>query len=148
MRRVLRSQSDYRSTLMRNQLTSLVLYEVITTREGKARELVQFANRFFNRVKSGDLNAKRLAHEVLFDLNAVKKVFEEILPRFSEKDTTYVGTVKVAPRRGDTAAQRAVVLLAETKIESKTTPKKTDTAKTPGAVKTAKPAKTKVAKKS
>lgn len=130
MQRVLRSQADFRSTISRNQLTSLILFESITTRTGKAKSLVAFANRFFNRIKAGDLNAKKLAHQVLLDENAIKKVFEEILPRFDATETNFLRTLRVAPRRGDSAEQRLVMLTKTLQVSAKPAPKakKTDKA--------------------
>lgn len=111
MQRVLRSQHDYRQTILRNQLTSLVLFEAITTTKAKGKQLMPFVNRFFNRVKPADLNAKRLAHETLLDHNAVKKVFEEILPRFKAAETTFIREYKVMPRRGDNSPQIMIALV-------------------------------------
>lgn len=111
MQRVLRSQADFRSTILRNQLTSLVLFEAITTTKAKAGHLSPFVNRFFNRVKAGDLSAKKLAHQTLLDPNAVKKVFEEILPRFAKSETNFVREYKVMPRRGDNSPQALVALI-------------------------------------
>lgn len=128
MQRVLRSQADFRSTLLRNQLTSLVLFEAITTTRAKAKLLLPFANRFFNRVKAADMNAKRLAHQTLLDANAVKKVFEEILPRYTAGDSTFTKEYKVMPRRGDNAEQ-VMVSLAKTLTVSE--PKKTKEADKP-----------------
>lgn len=111
MQRVLRSQADFRSTLLRNQLTSLVLFEAITTTGAKAKQLIPFVNRFFNRVKTADMNATRLANQTLLDPNAVKKVFEEVLPRFSEGETNFVREYKVMPRRGDNSPQTMVAFI-------------------------------------
>jgi large subunit ribosomal protein L17 len=118
MRRVIRAQSDFRQTQLRNQLTSLVLYESVTTTLSKAQELVPFANRFFNKVRAAGLNEKKLAHATLFDANAIAKVFEEILPRYAKKETTFVRGVKTAPRKGDAAAQMIVTLLSPLKAKA------------------------------
>ena len=115
MLRNLRAKADYKQTILRNQLTSLVLYEVIETTQAKAGALEPFANHFFNKVKDADLSAKKLAHATLFDVNAVKKVFEEILPRFKSGETTFVKVLNCAPRRGDSAAM-AIVALTKTLV--------------------------------
>ncbi len=129
MHRIIRAQSDYKSTLLRNQLTSLVLYEAITTTESKAKALSAYANHFFNKVRGADLTAKKLAHATLLDKNAIKKVFEEVLPRFKNEETTFVKSIKAFPRRGDNAAQRMVLLTATLKIEEPKKEAKTAKAK-------------------
>lgn len=117
MWRVLRSQSDFAKTTLRNQLTSLILYEAITTGRLNGKSLVSFADRFFHKVKADDLLARKYAHSVLLDKNAVKKVFEDILPRYELDATNYVRSLSTAPRRGDNAKQLAVMLIKEAKIE-------------------------------
>lgn len=111
MRRVLRAQHDFKSTTLRNQLTSLVTYEVITTTTLKAKQLVAFANHFFNKAKIGDLPAKKLAHQTLKGDIAVKKTYEEVLPRYEKGATTFVRMLRTTPRRGDNAQMSMVLLL-------------------------------------
>lgn len=119
MQRVLRSQADFKTTLLRNQLTSLVTYEAITTTAAKAIELEAYANRFFNRVKTADFLAKRLAHQTLLTKISVQKLFEEILPRFEADTTTFVTKHQIAPRRGDSAKQAMVSLQKLLKVDNK-----------------------------
>ncbi|HUD20454.1 MAG TPA: 50S ribosomal protein L17 [Candidatus Saccharimonadales bacterium] len=120
MLRNTRAQADYKTVLLRNQLTSLVLFESITTTAAKARVLVTYANRFYSRVKDADLTAKRYAHETLLDKNAVKKMFEEILPRYKSGETTFVRTFRLLPRKGDSAEMMMVSLIRPLVIEEKT----------------------------
>lgn len=108
MLRLLRAKEDYQRTILRNQLTSLVLYENLTTTTAKAKRLVPFANRFLHRVKLGDPLAKRLSHETLLDKNATKKIFEELLPRFKSGETNFIRITSIMPRKGDNAKQSLV----------------------------------------
>ena len=126
MKRVLRSRHDFQATTLRNQLTSLVLYEVIVTTRTQAKALEAFANHFFNVVKSGDLTAKKHAHQTLLEPNAVKKVFEEILPRYTGAVTTFVRSLAATPRSGDNAPRRAVMLIEGIKVESSTAARAAD----------------------
>ena len=118
MQRVLRAQSDFSNTTLRNQLTSLVLYEAITTSRLNGKLLVSFADRFFNTIKTKDLSAYKTAHSTLLNKNAIKKVFEDILPRYESEATNYVKSLNSTPRRGDNAKQLAVMLIREAKIEA------------------------------
>lgn len=124
MQRVLRSQADFRTTLLRNQLTSFVLYETITTTGAKAAQFVPFANHFFNRIKTKDLISQRLAHQTLLNKSAVKKVFEEILPRYTSSETTFVTTHRLTPRKGDGASQTLVALTKLLTVEKSAKAKK------------------------
>lgn len=117
MKRTLRAQSDFHTTLLRNQLTSLVLFESVTTTKAKAKQLVPFADHFFNRVRSGDVNAKRLANQTLLDANTAVKVFEEILPRYRPDETTFVRHFRVIPRHGDSAEMMMVTLIKPLQVK-------------------------------
>jgi len=130
MKRVVRAHSDFLSTQLRNQLTSLVLYESVTTTSANAKNLLPFANKFFNKVKGADLNAKKVAFATLFDKKAIAKVFEEILPRYKKEDTTFVRSLRMGPRKGDNAPQTLVSLIAPlTVAATKTATKKPSTKK-------------------
>lgn len=137
MYRVVRALSDFQQTELRNQLTSLVLYEAVTTTSAKARSLVPFSNRFFNKVRSNDLGAKKLAHSTLLDKKAIAKVFEEILPRYKSNETTFVRSLKAASRKGDNAPQTMVALIVPLKVET-TKAKTTKASKNPEPTKASK----------
>ncbi len=149
MKRLLRSRSDFNQTILRNQLTSLVLFEALTLKRAQAKRLESTANVFFNRLKSADLGARKYAHQTLLDKLAVKKVFEELLPRFNKNDTTFVRTISMNPRRGDNAPQTLVALtkqLDANQVEKKNeTPTEAKTMSTDAKTQTKKPLAKKVA---
>lgn len=132
MKRNLRAQADYKVSLLRNQLTSLVLFESITTTKKKAKELIPYANHFFNRIKSTDFNSKRLAAKTMFDANAVKKIFEEIMPRYKDSETTFVRHYKVMPRKGDSAEMVMISLIRPLEIKKESKKVNTDPDNTKG----------------
>lgn len=111
MKRNLRAKADYKVSLLRNQLTSLIIFESVTTTKKMAKDLIPYANHFFNKVRPANFNAKRLAAKTMFDLNALKKTFEEILPRYSDTETTFVRHYRVMPRKGDSAEMTMVSLI-------------------------------------
>ncbi len=138
MKRLLRSQHDYRTTLLRNQLTSLILFESLTTTLSKAKELVSFTDHFFNSVKAGGLNQTRLTHQTLLDKNAVRKVFEELLPRYKKEETTFVRLLRTQSRHGDNASMALVTFvrpLVATETKKVTIPEPTETKSTQNAPK-------------
>lgn len=130
MWRLLRSHSDFQETTLRNQLTSLILHEVITTTTPNSKRLVSFADRFLHSVRKMDLNSSKLAHKTLLDKNAVKKLFEDVLPRYDETSTNYVRSIKNTPRRGDNAPRSTVMLIKEPVIDKIKAPVVKSAAKT------------------
>ena len=59
---------------------------------------------------SGDLHARRQALAYVYDEEVVKKLFDEIAPRYAERNGGYTRIIKVGQRRGD-AAETAILEL-------------------------------------
>jgi len=102
--RKLNRTSAHRKALFRNLVLSLVKHERLKTTEAKAKELRGFADRMVTLGKRGDLAARRLAFNFMQSRDAVKKLFDEIAPRFKERNGGYTRVVKFGFRRGDAAA--------------------------------------------
>ena len=61
--------------------------------------------------KQGDLHAKRQALSYLFDESVVKKLFDEIAPKYKERSGGYTRILKIGYRRGDGASMALVELV-------------------------------------
>jgi large subunit ribosomal protein L17 len=101
--RKLNRTSAHRKALFRNLVLSLLKHERIKTTDAKAKELRRFADRMVTLGKRGDLAARRLAFNFMQSRDAVKKLFDEIAPRFKERNGGYTRVVKFGFRRGDAA---------------------------------------------
>jgi len=88
---------------MRNMVLSLIRFGKIRTTDPKAKELRRFADRVVTLGKQGDLAARRRAFAFLQSHTAVKKLFDEIAPRFKERNGGYTRIIKWGHRRGDAA---------------------------------------------
>jgi large subunit ribosomal protein L17 len=104
-------RSDHRNSMLRNIVTSLLKEERIETTEQRAKELRRIADRMISLGKRGDLHAKRQALSYLFDETVVKKLFDEIAPRYSERNGGYTRILKTGYRRGDGASMVLVKLV-------------------------------------
>ena len=93
----------HRKSLFRNQLSSLLTHERITTTLPKAKELRPLAEKMITLGKRGGLHARRLAVKNLPDKDAVKRLFDEIAPRFKERAGGYTRIMKLGRRQGDGA---------------------------------------------
>ncbi len=89
-------------------VVSLFQHESIRTTEAKAKEARRLAEKLLTWGKRGDLHSRRLALRYLISAEVVKKVFDDIAPRFENRDGGYTRIVKLEVRRGDAAP---VVLL-------------------------------------
>ncbi len=104
--------TSHREALFRNQLQSLVEKEKIVTTLPKAKELRPIAEKVITRGKHGTLHDRRWVLRWVLKRDLVKKVFNEIAPRFTERPGGYLRIVKLGPRQGD-GAEMAVLELVE-----------------------------------
>jgi large subunit ribosomal protein L17 len=104
--------TSHREALFRNQLQSLMDKERIITTLPKAKELRPLAERLITRGKQGTVHARRWALRWLLRRDLVKKLFDDIAPRFSERPGGYLRIVKLGPRQGD-GAERAVIEMVD-----------------------------------
>jgi large subunit ribosomal protein L17 len=104
--------TSHREALFRNQLQSLVEKEKIVTTLPKAKELRPIAEKVITRGKHGTLHDRRWVLRWVLKRDLVKKVFDEIAPRFTERPGGYLRIVKLGPRQGD-GAEMAVLELVE-----------------------------------
>lgn len=100
---------EHRKAMFRNMARSLVVHESIRTTEARAKEMRKVADNLVTLAVKGDLHAKRQAYKVLGDHGLVKRLFDEIGPRFAGISGGYTRVVKLGhPRAGD-AAPMAVI---------------------------------------
>jgi len=91
-------------------VVSLLTHERIKTTLAKGKELRSWADRIISLGKRGDLAARRRAFDLLRDRDVVKKLFEEIAPRFKDRAGGYTRVLKTGPRLGDAAPLSLVEL--------------------------------------
>lgn len=132
--RKLGRDSGHRVSMLRNMVTSFFNDERIETTDARARELRKLAERMITLGKQGDLHARRHALAVIRDRGVVKKLFEDIAPRFQERQGGYTRIFKAGHRVGDGA------FLSVIELTSKASPRKKGKAETKEKVPTSKPA--------
>src|SRR4029079_19735151 len=92
----------------KNQLTSLVIHERIVTTLPKAKELRPIAEKLVTRGKAGSVAERREVGRLLQNRDHIKKLFDEIGPRFADRAGGYLRIVKLGPRQGDGAETAAL----------------------------------------
>jgi large subunit ribosomal protein L17 len=111
--RKLSRDKDHRKALLRNLATELFRHERITTTEAKAKALRPVAERLMSLAKRGDLHARRQAARQLHDSAVLQKLFDEVAPRFAEREGGYTRIYKLGPRKGDAAPMALIELVEE-----------------------------------
>lgn len=115
---------EHRKALFRSMARSLLTHEQIRTTETKAKELRKLADRLITFGLENDLHARRKAYKVLENHALVKKLFEEIAPRYADVPGGYTRVVKLGqPRRGD-AAPMAIIEMVRPSTEEPAPTKK------------------------
>ena len=103
--------ADHRRAMFRNLVTDLLRHERIKTTEAKAKEVRGMAERIITLGRDGSLHSRRRALRFVNDTKVVKKVFDEIAPRYADRHGGYTRVVKLGPRLGDGAAMAFIELV-------------------------------------
>ncbi|MBQ1404053.1 MAG: 50S ribosomal protein L17 [Firmicutes bacterium] len=103
--RKLGRSSDHRKAMLRNLVTDLLREERITTTKFRAKEAGREAEKMITLAKKGDLAARRQVMAYLYDEDVVSKLFDDIAPRYEDRNGGYTRILKLGPRRGDAAEE-------------------------------------------
>ena len=99
--------SDHRKAMLRAMVTFLLENGRIETTVTRAKEVRSMAEKMITIAKTNDLNSKRQVLAYVTKEDVVKKLFDEIAPKYADVNGGYTRIVKIGPRRGD-AAEMAV----------------------------------------
>ena len=103
--------SDHRIAMLRGLVTYLLENGKIETTVTRAKEVRAVAEKYITIAKSNDLNSKRQVMAFVTKEDVVKKLFEEIAPKYSDRNGGYTRITKIGPRRGDAAEMAIIELL-------------------------------------
>ncbi|MBR2736495.1 MAG: 50S ribosomal protein L17 [Anaerovoracaceae bacterium] len=93
----------HRKAMLRNQTTDLLREGRITTTLTRAKETRRMAEKMITLGKRGDLHARRQALAYIYDESVVTELFDNIAPRYADRNGGYTRILKLGPRQGDTA---------------------------------------------
>jgi large subunit ribosomal protein L17 len=110
--RRLNRDTGQRQALFRNLISELIRHERIRTTEAKARSVRGKVDKVITLAKRGDLHARRLAGRTVSDPELLRKLFDEIAPRYEDRPGGYTRMMKLGPRKGD-AASMVILELVE-----------------------------------
>lgn len=108
--RKLSRKTGPRKALLKALLSALFLHEKIETTEAKAKEMSRFADRFVTRSKKGDLVSRRLLAR-FFSLQIVKKLIDELGPRYKDRPGGYTRIIRLGQRKSDGAKMAIIELV-------------------------------------
>lgn len=102
--------SDHRTAMLRAMVTFLLENGRIETTVTRAKEVRSMTEKYITLAKDSSLHSKRQAMAFITKEKVVKKLYEEIAPKYENKNGGYCRIVKTGPRRGD-AAEMAIIEL-------------------------------------
>ncbi|MCI5905813.1 MAG: 50S ribosomal protein L17 [Oscillospiraceae bacterium] len=102
--------SDHRKAMLRAMVTYLLENGKIETTVTRAKEVRSMAEKMITIAKTNDLHSKRQVLAYVTKEDVVKKLFDDIAPKYADVNGGYTRIVKVGPRRGD-AAEMAIIEL-------------------------------------
>lgn len=102
--------TDQRRAMLRNLVTSFLETGRIETTVTRAKETRSMAEKMITLGKDNTLHSRRMALAYITKEDVVTKLFEEIAPKYAERNGGYTRIIKTGPRRGD-AAEMAVLEL-------------------------------------
>ena len=91
----------HQKLIISNLATALFEHGRITTTEAKARVLRPVAERLITKAKKGDLHNRRQVLSTIRDKGVVHTLFEEIAPRYADREGGYTRILKLGPRPSD-----------------------------------------------
>jgi len=97
--------------MLRTAVTDLLRHETLQTTDAKAREIRRLAEKIITRGKKGTIHDRRQAAAFLTDKRIVRKLFDELGPRYEDRPGGYTRLIKMGTRTGDAAPMAIVQLL-------------------------------------
>ncbi|QPC97790.1 MULTISPECIES: 50S ribosomal protein L17 [Qipengyuania] len=116
--RKLQRKTGHRNAMFRNMAAALIKHEQIMTTAPKAKELRPYVEKLITLAKRGGLSNRRLAQGRLQDETQLKKLFDVLAERYSDRDGGYTRIIKAGIRAGD-AAPMAVIELVDRDVDAK-----------------------------
>ncbi len=104
-------QPDHRRQMLANLACSLLEHERIKTTEARAKEVRPLVEKMITMGKAGDLNSRRVAISRLRNKKVSYKLFNEIAPRYADRQGGYTRITRLGPRLGDAAEMVYLELL-------------------------------------
>jgi len=103
--------SSHRKATLANLAAALIAHKSIMTTTPKAKEARSTVERLITFAKRGDLAARRQVLRTIPDKELVRELFEEIAPKYADRNGGYTRVVKIGHRSGDNAAMAIFELI-------------------------------------
>ncbi len=107
---------EARRRMLRNLVTSLIMEERITTSLARAKAARSAAEKIITKGRKDSVHARRQVAKYVYGSKVVQKVFNELGPRYADRNGGYTRIFKLGPRKGD-AAEACILELVDSPVE-------------------------------
>ena len=101
----------HQKAMLGNLVASLIAAEAIVTTEAKAKALRPVAEKVITKAKKGGVHNQRQVVAFIRDKDMAHKLFDEIGPRYADRNGGYTRILKLGPRHGDNAPMARIELI-------------------------------------
>ena len=108
-----------RRALLRGLTTNVILRDRVVTTVTKAKAVKPVVEKMITLAKRDTLHSRRQAAAFLNTPGAVKKLFDNLGPRFAQRNGGYTRVVRLGPRKGD-GAELALIELLGSELKKRT----------------------------
>ena len=97
--------------LLANLASDLFMHDKVATTEAKAKAVRPLAEKLITKARKGDIHSRRVVLRTITNKDAVHRLFDEVAPRYAERQGGYTRITKLGPRRGDGAEEALIELV-------------------------------------
>lgn len=97
-----------RKALLRSLAHNFIQNKKIKTTEAKAKEICKIIEKIITKAKKNSVENRRLIYQKIPNKTDVKKIFDDIAPKYKERNGGYTRIIKLPPRKKDTAKMAVI----------------------------------------
>lgn len=101
----------HQKLILANLASDLFIHEKVMTTEAKAKAVRPLAEKLITKARKGDLHSRRIVMRTITNKEVVARLFEELGPRYADREGGYTRITKFGPRRGDGANEAVIELV-------------------------------------
>ncbi len=109
--RKLGRETAHRTAMLRAMVTFLLENGKIETTVSRAKEVRSLAEKIITIAKENNLSNKRMVLSFITKEDVAVKLFNEIAPKYADRNGGYTRIIKIGPRRGDAAEMVIIELI-------------------------------------
>ena len=103
--------ASHQKAMFANMVASLIAAEAIVTTEAKAKAIRPVVEKVITKAKKGGVHNHRQVVAFIRDKDMAHKLFDEIGPRYADRNGGYTRILKLGPRHGDNAPMARIELV-------------------------------------